>query len=99
MDGYGDFVVVWAGQGADDNSGVYAQVFDNQGYAVGNEFLVNQTTLNIQDAPAVAMDNNGDFVVTWSSYGQTGSNYAIFGRLFTPQGLPASNEFQVNTSA
>ena len=34
------------------------------------EFLVNDTTSGNQMYPAVAMSDNGDAVVTWTSYGQ-----------------------------
>ena len=36
----------------------------------GGEFLVNDTTAGNQMYPAVAMSDNGDAVITWTSYGQ-----------------------------
>ena len=48
------------------------------------------------------MDAGGDFVVTWSSYGQEdggiGDGFGIFARRFDPYGYPLSPEFQVNTT-
>ena len=38
------------------------------------EFLVNDTTAGNQEFPDVAMDAAGDFVITWTSYGQDGDN-------------------------
>src|SRR5262245_34584626 len=65
---------------------------------VGGEFQVNTYTTNEQFGPAVAItDVDGDFVVVWTSYGQDGSGGAVMGRRYTPDGLPAGAEFQVNT--
>ena len=40
---------------------------------VGPEFRVNTYTTGGQVVPSVAMDADGDFVVTWDSLGQDGS--------------------------
>ena len=39
-----------------------------------SEFLVNTTTLNNQMYPAIAMDAAGNFVVSWTGYGQDGDS-------------------------
>ncbi len=98
MDSYGNFVVVWSGQGGDDQSGVFARVYDKYGRTVATDFRVNQFTQNVQDMPAVAMDADGDFVVTWTSYGQDGDMDGIYARRFNLQGLALDNEFLVNTT-
>ncbi len=67
MDADGDFVVTWSSGGQDGSGlGVYAQRYDATGAAVGGELKVNTYTSLSQSSPAVAMDNDGDFVVTWS---------------------------------
>ncbi len=38
----------------------------------GGEFQVNDTTADDQVFPSIAMDASGDFVVSWTSYGQGG---------------------------
>jgi len=69
MNPNGDFVIVWSGPGqGDTGSGIFGRWFDNFGVPQGPEFRVNVYTDNIQDTPAVAMDQDGDFVVTWNSY-------------------------------
>ncbi len=45
-------------------TGVYAQRYSATGVAQGAEFRVNTITSNSQRDPAVAMDADGDFVVT-----------------------------------
>jgi hypothetical protein len=97
MDSEGDFVVVWAGVGA-DISGVYARIYNYSGTALSTQFRVNQYTTSDQNYPAVAMDDNGDFVVTWTSVGQDGSGGGIYARRFNKLGTALNNEFQVNST-
>ena len=80
----------WFGraQGTDDLSGVYARVYDSYGVAIRDQFLREQSPPSIQNEPSVAMDANGDFVVTWTSYGQDSDRDGIFARRFNVQGKP-----------
>ncbi|MCU7805801.1 MAG: DUF4347 domain-containing protein, partial [Candidatus Thiodiazotropha sp. (ex Lucinoma borealis)] len=92
-DAAGNFVVVWA----DANSGdVYGRLYDAAGTAQGNEFRVNTTTFNIQFEAAVAMDDGGNFMVTWNSTNQDGSGYGIYAQRFDAGGTPQGSEFRVN---
>src|SRR5688572_8274596 len=70
-DADGDFVVAWQSEGQDGNGpGIYAQRFDAGGGPRGAEFLVNDTAFaGSQFRPAVAMDADGDFVITWDGSG------------------------------
>ncbi|MCR4412221.1 MAG: S1 family peptidase [Thermoguttaceae bacterium] len=106
MDRFGNFVVVWSGQGqvgqganaVIDDRGVWARVFNADGNPLGTQFLVNQTTIAIQDQPAVAMDAQGNFVVTWSSNAATLDHYGIWARRFSSAGVPLSGEFLANAT-
>ncbi|MEN6450791.1 MAG: hypothetical protein ABFC96_09885, partial [Thermoguttaceae bacterium] len=107
MDSFGDFVIVWSGSStltgttADDtadDTGIYAQIFDKNGKAVGNQIAINQTLQGVQNMPKVAMDTNGDFVVTWTSYAMDGTGQNVLARRFSVQGLALSDEFMVNTT-
>ena len=98
MDSDGDFVVTWLSPGQDDSrSGIYGQRYNSSGVAQGGEFQVNTYTTSDQIFPSVAMDSNGDFVVTWQSNGQDGSNYGIYGQRYNSSGVAQGGEFQVNT--
>lgn len=80
MDPFGNFVVVWAGTGQDGTNGPV----DPQGVFY-RRFAFDNTSLDpyerqattyargTQDAPSVAMDLLGNFVVTWSGEGRTGT--------------------------
>jgi hypothetical protein len=99
-DADGDFVIVWQSQGQDGSGyGVYAQRFNAAGVAQGAEFRVNQSTTGDQQAPAVAMDGDGDFVVVWED-GTTPTDTTttnIFARRFDAAGAALGNEFRANS--
>ncbi len=87
-DGTG-FVVAWTsdGSGGDDssNSSIQAQRFDAEGAMLGSEYQVNTYTSSAQEAPGLAMDADGNYVVTWYSVGSPGtdqSNFSVQARRF-----------------
>ncbi len=104
-DGDGDFVIAWmssqypSGQDGDE-SGIFGQRFASNGTAQGTEFQINTYTDSDQIFPSVASDQNGNFVVVWTSgdysSGQDGSSSGIFGQLFASGGAPVGSEFLVN---
>lgn len=63
----------------------------------GNEFQVNLFTSNNQSHPAIAMDEQGDFIITWDSEKQDGDITGIYARIYANSGTPKGNEFQVNS--
>ena len=94
----GGFVVAWASGNQDgSNWGVYCQIFNGTGTKIGSEFQANTFTTNVQNEPSVASLSNDNFVVTWMSLDQDGSNYGIYGQLFGENSFKIGNEFQVNT--
>jgi len=98
MDADGDFVITWQSYEQDgSNYDIYAQRYNAAGVAQGSEFRVNTFTANIQRDPSVAMDADGDFVITWESYGQDGSSYGIYAQRFNAAGVAQGSEFRVNT--
>jgi hypothetical protein len=97
MDADGDFVVTWSSYKQENNQWlVYAQRYNSAGTPRGTEFRVSILTEN-QIVSAVAMDADGDFVVTWMSGSRDGDNFGILARRFTSAGTPLAPEFLVNT--
>jgi hypothetical protein len=96
----GAYVVVWSGLAQAGGAGwdVYAQRYDANGAKLGGEFRVNATTAGDQQFPAVAADDAGNFVVTWSSGGQDGSGTGVYARRYGAAGAALSGEFRVNTT-
>jgi hypothetical protein len=97
-DASGNFVVVWNSSGQDGGGfGIFAQRYDSEGVPLGGEFRVNSFTSNSQKYASVARAADGDFVVVWSSNGQDGSGYGIFGRRYDSGGTAQGSEFRVNS--
>ncbi len=105
IDPYGNFVVVWSGQGQDgDPTGkhnVYAQRYNSTGQALGSAILVNVNTAGDQRSPSVAVDSAGNFVVTWStkSTDTSGDTYGVRARRFSAAGVALTGELSVNTTS
>src|SRR4029077_13434662 len=76
---------------------------------LGLQFRVNSSTAGVQttdsaapnefrdQAQSVAMNEFGNFVVTWSSTDSSGTNQGIFAQLFTASGVRQGGEIQANT--
>lgn len=96
-DDSGNFMVVWDSDNQDGSGkGIYGQRYDVSGTPLGSEFQINQVTAGEQYNPSVAMDSDGDFVVTWT--GQDDDDKGIFARRFMADGTPDGGEFQVNVT-
>ena len=94
VDAAGNFVVVWEGEGPGDAAGLFGQRFLSDGTPNGGLFQVNSSTPGSQDNAAVAMDIDGDFVVTWTDRGSTP---AIRGQRFNAAGT-GQGEFAVRAA-
>ncbi len=78
MDSSGNFVITWMGSGENSTADVYAQRYDVGGTAQGQEFGINDYTVDNQYEPSAAMDISGNFVIAWTSNGQDGSGPGRF---------------------
>jgi hypothetical protein len=98
MDNDGNFVITWQSATQDGSSeGIYAKRYDAAGTPQGSEFRVNTYTTNDQSYPSIAMDSDGDFVITWQSAAQEGSLEGIYAQRYNAAGTPQGSEFHVNT--
>ena len=96
--GVDSFVVIWSSKEQDGSSeGIYGQRYDASGHASGSEFLINTHVTGKQTDPSVTSLIDGGFVAVWSSYGQDGDGYGIFGQRYDASGLAIGVEFQVNS--
>ncbi|NGX62500.1 MAG: hypothetical protein K940chlam9_01999, partial [Chlamydiae bacterium] len=94
----GGIVVTWESFGQDgDSLGIYGQRYASSGVKSGVEFQVNTYTTSQQRHPSVAPLNDGGFVVTWSSNGQDGDLYGVYGQRYDSSGVKSGLEFQINT--
>ncbi len=98
----GRFVVAWQSKDQDgDGYGIYAQRYTAAGVADGLAFQVNTNITGNQTAPAVAMAEDGRFIIVWQGAdgledGVADGTTDIFAQRFNPDGTRNGSEFQVN---
>ena len=105
----GHFVVVYATPAFDFVSPdpLVARLFNADGTPASGEIAVNQTSLIGSGGmgsgnppaypPQVAMDAQGDFVITWVGGTQmNGGQVAVIARRFGPTGAPLGDQFRVS---
>ncbi|MEM6402814.1 MAG: putative Ig domain-containing protein [Cyanobacteria bacterium P01_D01_bin.116] len=98
VDRDGDFIITWESRNQDGNAlGIYAQRYNADGTTNGSEFQVNTFTTGDQREPSVAVDEDGDFIITWISNGQDGDLGGIYAQRYNADGTTNGSEFQVNT--
>ncbi|GMU65259.1 MAG: hypothetical protein AMXMBFR36_15330 [Acidobacteriota bacterium] len=108
----GNLVVVWEdcdcllsaslapALGQESDRRMLARRFDSTTAPLGPPFSVNSYTTGAQLHGDVVMNANGEFVVTWMSFGSFGTDShssSIQVRRFDSNGVPGGDELQVNT--
>ncbi|GGF50831.1 hypothetical protein GCM10011332_00080 [Terasakiella brassicae] len=87
----GNFVVVWTDFHEDGDGGsIFGQIFDQDGYSVGDDFLINATTQGNQYQPSVAANDNGTFVVSWTDEQTDSNTHRVMAQQFANDGSLAS---------
>ncbi len=93
----GGFVALWLLANGLNGNLVYGQRYSSAGVAIGGEFQVSNTS-TFQIVPAVTGVADGGFVVTWTSYDQTGTSLDIYAKRYNNAGTAVGNEFLINTT-
>lgn len=93
----GKVVVTWESNGQDTTDNIYARLYDPTTNTWSSEFIINPTTAASQNTPAIASLNNGNFVVTWQSNAQDGTDN-IYSRIYDGNGNPVTGELLINTT-
>jgi hypothetical protein len=92
----GGAVFVW--QGGTIHSRIYARFVNPDGTFATGDLLSNSYVQGSQIDPVVTGLADGNVVVIWSSFGQDGDLYGVFGQRFSSTGSKIGPEFQVNQS-
>lgn len=97
VNGDGSFVAVWESEGQDHGvgAGIYMRMFDASGVAINDETLVNETVVNWQGNPDIAMNDNGQFAIVWE--GITEGEPDIYLRNFHADGTANTGEINIST--
>jgi hypothetical protein len=99
----GRFVVVWESfrsSGTDPlGYSIQGQRFGSDGSSLGAQFQINTYTTSEQHDPDVAVAEDGDFVVVWTSDGSSetdASSRSVHGQRYASDGSTQGAQFQVN---
>ncbi len=102
-DATGNYVIVWQSYLQDGSDyGVYARRYSAAGAALdGNEVRINETVLNRQYQPDVAVARSGGYTIVWTAFGQDDlitKDYGIYARMYNADGSSAASEFRINAT-
>ena len=91
----GEFVLAW-----EDGSGVTLRRYDAAGVPQGSSFLAEGFVPHRQYSPAIALADDGRFVVTWTDNAESLGlqPFGARGQLFNASGVRLGPEFRVNTT-
>ena len=92
--------VVTGTEGTDTLHGIEALQFTDGSVtlsAASGETLVNSTPADSQ-SPAITTLAGGDYVVTWMSFGEDGSDWGVHAQRYDSTGAPIGGETQVNAT-
>ncbi len=99
MDTAGNFAVAWSSfLGDGDGYGIIFRRYDPSGNALSGEAQVNSTSAGDQLHPFMAASADGEYIVTWTSFGQDGARGGIYGQHITSSGVLEGPETAVNTT-
>jgi hypothetical protein len=95
----GGAVFVWQG-GQQGFQHIYARFLSSSNTWLTSDVMVNASTNYFQVNPAVATLTNGNIIVVWASFNEpaSGSMQDVYGRIFSPVGVPLTGEFLINQS-
>jgi hypothetical protein len=94
MDNQGNFAITWSGDQL-GNWNTYVNEFNKNGNSQGGPFLVSNPTNADQWLSNLAMNGNGNFVITWS--GDQSGNWDVYAQRYGANGQPVGSIFQVNS--
>ncbi len=93
----GDFVVTWQSYYQDGSAtSVAARRFSADGTPKADDFVVNTTTLYLQEQSSLAMQPDGSFAVVWTN--DDYSSGSVEAQRYDSSGGATGAEFQIDTS-
>jgi len=91
------FIITWQGEGSGDSNGVFAKKYNADGSVNLSEFKVNTYTTSNQTNPAIAMTDDGKFIITWQGNGGAVEPDGIYAQKYNINGVANGSNFLVNT--
>ena len=97
MDAAGNFVIAWEDDGNQDGfDEIEGRAFNADGTERLPQFTVNTRSAGQQTNPAIAMDPQGNFLVSWDDDRDGDGNFQVHARGFHPDGTERVERFTVN---
>lgn len=94
-----EYTFTWQVDGLDgDRNGIYYASYDNSYNEIVAPTQVNTTTVGNQQEPRIAVDENGEFMIIWSSFEQDGDHHGIYGQRYTAPGTASGGEIAITTT-
>ena len=99
----GNYVITWSDNSGTQSGGssydIRAQLYNETGSAIGDEFRVNTWTGSAQYDPSVTMLSDGGFVISWrdDSGHDDGSSYDVRAQRYDAGGSALGEELLVNS--
>ncbi len=99
MNSRGYFLVAWDGHPARaSEDDIHARLYDPNGTPRGEPFVVNTIRAGAQQWPQAAINDANEFIVVWEhDTGDPNTATEIAARYFDRDGMPAGEQFQLNT--
>jgi hypothetical protein len=88
----GRFTVVWAASDGSED-GIWGRQYESNGIPITGEFLVNEIKDGRQLYPCIAMNDSGEFVVSWERLVNPELHWYVAARQFNSNGTPRGSEF------
>ncbi len=95
LDGAGNAIIVWTVRG-EPNDEVFVRRYTAAGLPLGPAVVVRSGT-GVLDAPDVASDAAGNFVVVWRDTREDAGGSGIYARRFNAAGQPVGTVFRANS--
>lgn len=90
-------VAVWVHTYSPTDTDIHAQLYNASGAPIGPEIVVDDSSAR-ESEPAVAMDSQGNFVVTWTRAYSSG-NWDVLARRYNASGVAVTDRFFVTSSS
>ncbi|MBU1627919.1 hypothetical protein KKB18_11165, partial [bacterium] len=98
IDSNGSFVIVWK-EDNESNDKIYVKKYDSGGNLL-KSFQVDTSDVEFVNYPKVAMNESGNFVITWAGYKEDREyDWDIYVQRYDSLAEPVEREFRVNTDS
>jgi len=89
VDSKRNFIVVWRSLGQDgDRGGIFGRRFDSSGRTLMPERRINLRPAGDQQHPAVAMNDDGSFIIVWACDNPADKDFWLVGGIYDERGIP-----------